>query len=84
METRTSNGVLTVAALVAVAMAGVLITAGPTRHASGAGTSKAYPTLHKTITVDGVDIFYREAGRRTPRRSCCSTDSPRPRTCSAT
>ncbi len=30
----------------------------------GAGTSASitYPTLHKTITIDGLDIFYREAG----------------------
>ncbi len=27
-----------------------------------ANTNAAYPTLHKTITVDGLDIFYREAG----------------------
>jgi len=26
------------------------------------GDSKSYPTLHKTIKVEGLDIFYREAG----------------------
>jgi pimeloyl-ACP methyl ester carboxylesterase len=25
---------------------------------------KTYPTLHKTIKINGVDIFYREAGRK--------------------
>ena len=24
--------------------------------------AKSYPTLHKTIDVDGLEIFYREAG----------------------
>jgi pimeloyl-ACP methyl ester carboxylesterase len=65
MRPTTSKGVLTLGALVAVAMAGVLTTGGPTPHASGAATSKTYPTLHKTITVDGLDIFYREAGPQT-------------------
>jgi alpha/beta hydrolase fold len=68
MRPTTSKGVLTLGALVAVAMAGVLTTGGPTPQASGASgaaTSKTYPTLHKTITVDGLDIFYREAGPQT-------------------
>lgn len=25
-------------------------------------TSKKYPTLHKTVSIDGLEIFYREAG----------------------
>jgi pimeloyl-ACP methyl ester carboxylesterase len=65
MGTRTSNRVLTLGAVVAVGIAGVLMTTAPIHQASGAATSKTYPTLHKTITVDGLDIFYREAGRQT-------------------
>ena len=30
--------------------------------AAGTSASITYPTLHKTITIDGLDIFYREAG----------------------
>lgn len=29
---------------------------------SGPGRTITYPTLHKSITIDGLDIFYREAG----------------------
>jgi hypothetical protein len=57
MRPITSKGVVTLGALVVVAMAGVLTTGGPTPHASGVATSKTYPTLHKTITVDGLNIF---------------------------
>ncbi len=32
----------------------------------------AYPvTHHRTAKVDGVNIFYREAGPKTARPSCC-------------
>jgi alpha-beta hydrolase superfamily lysophospholipase len=62
MGTSTCKRVLPLSAVVAVGIAGVLMTAAPIRQASGAATSQKYPTLHKTITVDGVDIFYREAG----------------------
>ena len=30
--------------------------------AEGGGKDKSYPTLHKTVQVNGVEIFYREAG----------------------
>ena len=39
---------------------------------------------HRYARVDGRRLFYREAGRRTPRRSCCCTASRPARTCSAT
>ncbi len=29
---------------------------------AGKSASTRYPTLHKTIKIDGLDIFYREAG----------------------
>jgi pimeloyl-ACP methyl ester carboxylesterase len=64
METRTSKRMLTLGAVVAVGITGVLMAAAPMRQASGAATSKKHPTLHKTVTVDGIDIFYREAGPR--------------------
>ena len=38
-------------------------TVTPTRAASGSTLATAqHPTLHKTIKVNGLDIFYREAG----------------------
>ncbi len=50
-----------------VATAGVLgavLAPVPAAGHSGAGASAPgrYPTLHKTVKVDGLDIFYREAG----------------------
>jgi hypothetical protein len=45
--------------------------------ASEAGPS-GRPTLHKTVEVDGLDIFW------TRRPSCCCTVSRLPRRCSAT
>ena len=30
--------------------------------AEGGGKDKSYPTLHKTVEVNGLEIFYREAG----------------------
>ncbi|MCZ6449379.1 MAG: alpha/beta hydrolase [Deltaproteobacteria bacterium] len=38
------------------------MTGDATRQTSEAATPTKYPTLHKTIKVDGLDIFYREAG----------------------
>jgi hypothetical protein len=37
---------------------------------------------HKTVKVGGLDIFYREAGPKDPRRSCCCTASRPARRCS--
>jgi len=43
-------------AVITIGIAGVLRTEAVAQQAS------AFPTLHKTIQVDGLDIFYREAG----------------------
>jgi pimeloyl-ACP methyl ester carboxylesterase len=51
------------AAAVTAASAGVVQAAIPGAAAAQAGSVNP-PTLHKTIKVDGLDIFYREAGRR--------------------
>ena len=37
---------------------------------------------YKTVKVGDLDIFYREAGPKTPRRCCCSTDFQPVRRCS--
>ncbi|MEE9148527.1 MAG: alpha/beta hydrolase, partial [Candidatus Tectomicrobia bacterium] len=39
--------------------------AGVCSTGAGAQQAAAAPTLHKTLTVNGVDIFYREAGPKT-------------------
>jgi hypothetical protein len=31
------------------------------------------PVVHQTIEIDGIEIFYREAGRQMPLRSSCPT-----------
>ena len=36
----------------------------------------SHPTSHRTATVDGLEIFYRELGRRMPQRCCCCTAFP--------
>ena len=41
-------------------------------------------TRHRTAKVDGIDIFYREAGVASARRFSCCTAFPPRRTCSAT
>jgi hypothetical protein len=46
------------AALVALAVAAAMV---PLRAADGPVVA-TYPTLHKTINVNGVDIFFRQAG----------------------
>jgi len=50
-------------ALTTVVVAGLIFAAGGGKTAESAepATSK---TLHKTVKVDGLDIFYREAGRK--------------------
>ena len=62
-------------------------TAHPSRNrsATAAGTTGSYPvTYHRTASVDGINIFYREAGPRT-RRWCSSCTAFRPPPiCSAT
>ena len=39
-------------------------------------------TLHKTVDVDGLEIFYREAGPKDARQSCCCTAFRPPPRCS--
>jgi hypothetical protein len=52
---------------------------------SGPGAALNYPvTYHRTKTVDGIKIFYREAGPGDGRSYCCSTAFRPRRTCSAT
>ena len=41
-------------------------------------------TRHRTAKVDGIDIFYRDAGVASARRFYCCTAFPPRRTCSAT
>ena len=64
------QSILTVLAIVPLSLIGTLLVGAlastpsnstpPMTHTSSEVTS--YPTLHKTIQVDGLDIFYREAG----------------------
>ena len=39
---------------------------------------------YRTVNIDGLDIFYREAGPKDAPTSCCCTASRPPRICSAT
>ena len=50
-------------ALATVVVAGLIFAAGASKTAMSAEFS-APKTLHKTVKVDGLDIFYREAGRK--------------------
>ena len=50
--------------------------------AYGSGISAA--THYRTAMIDGVSIFYREAGPRMRPSCCCCTASLPPRACSAT
>jgi len=50
-------------ALATVVAAGLIFAAGGDKRAESAELS-APKTLHKTVKVDGLDIFYREAGRK--------------------
>ncbi len=46
--------------------------------------AEAAPNVrYRTATIDGVNVFYREAGPADRRRSCCCTASRPRRTCSA-
>jgi hypothetical protein len=46
-----------------------------------AGPLQAEPMTYHTVSVDGVKVFYREAGPK-DAWCCCSTASPPPRACS--
>lgn len=54
---------LELAGLLSLAVAGLALAAQPPAHRAAApAESASTATLHKTIKVDGLDIFYREAG----------------------
>lgn len=59
---RTALIALGIAALVSISQASAQ---PPEAHGTGnVSTTQVAPTLHKTIKVDGLDIFYRAAGRK--------------------
>lgn len=62
MARRNPKTALALAAMIAISMAGLLMTRAFGHQASEAAATTKYPTLHKTTKVDGLDIFYREAG----------------------
>jgi pimeloyl-ACP methyl ester carboxylesterase len=49
-------------AVITISIAGVFMTGCGAEQASKVAAPKKSPTLYKTIKVDGLDIFYREAG----------------------
>ena len=67
-------------------MAGALSVAIPASTVAQAQPRRADPavTRHRTATVDGIDIFYREAGAADAPRSCCCTAFRRRLTCFGT
>ena len=62
--------------LAALAVA-ILFSMGSFAHAAHTEHSKHRVHYH-TVTIDGVDIFYRRLVARTLLRSCCCTDFRRP------
>ena len=48
--------------------------------ANGAATTRS--TTYKTVAVNGLNIFYREAGPKHGQRSCCFTGFRHRRGCS--
>jgi len=62
-----SNKILTLIAVIIFGAAGLFmfgVFGSQTTQAAKKAYSKGYPTLHKTIEVDGLKIFYREAGSK--------------------
>ena len=55
----------------------------PSAHAEDKERLVKHPTSYRTIQVDGLSIFYREAGRKTRQRFCCCTGFPPRRGCSS-
>lgn len=58
------KAVLVLAVIMLTGVSGILPGSGKTEataYAAESGTTE-YPTLHKTVKIDGLDIFYREAG----------------------
>jgi pimeloyl-ACP methyl ester carboxylesterase len=62
MAKRTAKTILALVAVIAVSLASVLMTAAVMKQSLEAAPPQKYPTLHKTIKVDGLEISYREAG----------------------
>ena len=62
MALRTAKTIVSLVAVITISIAGLFMTGDATRRTSEAATPTKYPTLYKTIKVDGLDIFYREAG----------------------
>ncbi len=62
MALRTAKTIVSLVAVITISIAGLFMTGDATRQTSEAATPTKYPTLHKTIKVDGLDFFYREAG----------------------
>ncbi len=62
MALRTAKTIVSLVAVITISIAGLFMTGDATRQTSEAATPTKYLTLHKTIKVDGLDIFYREAG----------------------
>ncbi len=54
--------ILELVAVITISIAGVFMTGCGAEQASKVAAPKKSPTLYKTIKVDGLDIFYREAG----------------------
>jgi pimeloyl-ACP methyl ester carboxylesterase len=57
-----SKSTLGFIAVITISIAGVFMTGCSAEQASKVAAPKKSPTLYKTIKVDGLDIFYREAG----------------------
>jgi len=57
-----SKSTIAFIAVITISITGVFLTTSIAQQASVAAAPKKSPTLHKTIKVDGLDIFYREAG----------------------
>jgi hypothetical protein len=73
---------LTLLALIAVYFG--VITMTPNQAASAdRDPDRRPPVFYRSITVDGLSIFYREAGRPEHRRFCCCTDFRRLRGCTS-
>ncbi len=51
-------------------------------HAATVQLSAVTAVAYKTVTIDGLDVFYREAGRRLLPHCCCCTAFRLRRTCS--
>ena len=57
-----SKSTIAFIAVITISITGVFLTTSIAQQASVAAAPTKSPTLHKTIKVDGLDIFYREAG----------------------